>query len=144
MKISNFSKTVHTIFLNKILHSYSTPKGAPACAVASKFFNRDWETLIFSKTVHTIRTKFSKVILHHVRVLCVRFHQNRMTGIRARQKEKDLSRLLYRICGSGFRKRTICIRNCCANYNIHWRENEADSFFKGFQLFKWWQIQRIN
>ena len=33
---------------------------------------------IFSQTVHTIRTK-------------------------ARQKEKDLSRLLYRICGSGFK-----------------------------------------
>ena len=35
MKISNFSKTVHTIFY-KVLHSYYTPKGAPACAKASK------------------------------------------------------------------------------------------------------------
>ena len=25
-----------------------------------------------------------------------------MTGIRASQKEKDMSRLLYRICGSGY------------------------------------------
>ena len=55
---------------------------------------------IFSKTVHTIRTKFL-VILHQIMVLCVQFHQIRMTGIRASQKEKDLSRLLYRICGSG-------------------------------------------
>ena len=37
MKISNFSKTVHTIFY-KILHSHSTPKGAPACAMASKSY----------------------------------------------------------------------------------------------------------
>ena len=35
-------------------------------------------------------------------VLCVQFHQIRMTGIRASQKEKDLSRLLYRICASGY------------------------------------------
>ena len=27
-------------------------------------------------------------------------YQNRMTGIRASQKEKDLIRLLYRTCGS--------------------------------------------
>ena len=35
---------------------------------------------IFSKTVHTIRTKFSTVILHHIRVLYVQWHQNRMAG----------------------------------------------------------------
>ena len=29
---------------------------------------------IFSKTVHTIRTKFSTVILHHIMVLYVQFH----------------------------------------------------------------------
>ena len=39
MKISNFSKTVHTIF-HEILHSHFTPKGAPACAKASKSY--DW------------------------------------------------------------------------------------------------------
>ena len=33
---------------------------------------------IFSKTVHTIRTKFCTVILHRVRVLYVQWHQNRM------------------------------------------------------------------
>ena len=37
---------------------------------------------IFSKTVHTIRTKFSTVILHHFRVLYVQWHQNRMAGMR--------------------------------------------------------------
>ena len=34
-------------------------------------------------------------------VLCVQVHQNHMTGIGASQKKKDLSRLLYRICGCG-------------------------------------------
>ena len=48
-----------------------------------------------------IRTKLSTVILHHNMVLCVQFQEIRMTGIRASQKEKDPSRLLYRICGSG-------------------------------------------
>ena len=37
--------------------------------------------LIFSKTVYTIRTKFSTVILHHIRVLYVQWHQNRMAGM---------------------------------------------------------------
>ena len=55
----------------------------------------------FSKTVHAIRTKFLTVILH-IKVLYVQFQQNRMTGIRASQKEQDLIRLLYRTCGSGF------------------------------------------
>ena len=40
MKISNFSKTVHTIF-TKFLHSHSAPKGAPACAKASKSYGLD-------------------------------------------------------------------------------------------------------
>ena len=31
---------------------------------------------IFSKTVHTIRTKVSTVILHHIRVLYVQWHQS--------------------------------------------------------------------
>ena len=93
---------------HKILHNHSTPKGAPACAMASKLY--DWNVRniaknshfsIFSKTVHTIRTKFCRVILHHIMILCVQFYQIRLTGIRASQKEKDLIRLLYRICGSG-------------------------------------------
>ena len=46
--------------------------------------------------------KFLTVILHHVRVLYVQFHQNRMSGIRASQKGKDLSRLFYRTCVSFF------------------------------------------
>ena len=36
---------------------------------------------IFAKTVHTIRTKFSTVILHLIRVLYVQWHQNRMAGM---------------------------------------------------------------
>ena len=84
---------------HEILHSRYTPKGAPACAKASKSYGWDvrniakispkkgQETAIFrlfpsfSKTVHTIRTKFSTVILHHNRVLCVQWHQNRMAGM---------------------------------------------------------------
>ena len=38
----------------------------------------------------------------------MQFYQTRMTGIRASQKEKDLSRLLYRTFGSGL----------CCNENI--------------------------
>ena len=34
----------------------------------------------FSKTVHTIRTNFSTLILHNIRVLYVPWHQTRMTG----------------------------------------------------------------
>ena len=79
MKISKFSKTVHTI-----LHSHSTPKGAPACSKASKSYCWNVRNIakispktvnfhffsIFSKTVHTIRTKFCTVILHYIMVLC--------------------------------------------------------------------------
>ena len=56
----------------------------------------------FRKTVHAIRSKFCTVILHHIMALCVQFNQIRITRIRASQKEKDISRLLHRICGSGF------------------------------------------
>ena len=77
---------------HEILHSLSTPKGAPACSKASKSY--DWNVRnmakispkmaknspktaifrlfsIFSKTVHTIRTKFCTVLLHYIMVLCV-------------------------------------------------------------------------
>ena len=46
MKISNFSKTVHTIF-HEFLHSHSTPKGTPACAKASKSY--DWNVRNIAK-----------------------------------------------------------------------------------------------
>ena len=36
---------------------------------------------IFTKTVLTIRTKVSAVILHHTRVLYVQWHQNRTAGM---------------------------------------------------------------
>ena len=108
----------------------------PFLGVGKKsFFSRPFMKISnFSKTVHTIFTKFSTVILHHMRVLYVQWHQNRMAGMwetakispkmvkkqsffdffsifsktvhtirmKASQKEKDLSRFLYRICGSGF------------------------------------------
>ena len=133
-------------YFHEILHSHSTPKGAPACAKALKSYGLDVRNIakispkmakkqpffdffrfsqklsirfernflqlfytilesymcsgikivwlgcekhsqnwpknshfsiffsIFSKTVHTIRTKFSSVILHHIMVLYVQFH----------------------------------------------------------------------
>ena len=83
---------------HEILHSHSTPKGAPACAKASKSYCWDVRNIakcspkmtkkvifrlfsIFSKTVQTIRTKFSTVIPHHNRVLYVQWHQNSTAGM---------------------------------------------------------------
>ena len=45
MKISNFSKTVHTIFIK--FCSHSTSKWAPACSKASKLF--DWNVRNIAK-----------------------------------------------------------------------------------------------
>ena len=75
-------------------HSQISPKMAKKQSFLD-FFS------IFSKTVHTIQSKFSTVILHHTTVLLMQFHYIRVTGIEASRKEKDLSRLLYRIFGSG-------------------------------------------
>ena len=78
---------------NEIFYSLSTPYYGPLCAISLISYGWDVRNIakfspkmakkshfsifsIFSQTVHTIRTKAS-------------------------QKEKDLSRLLYRICGSG-------------------------------------------
>ena len=55
-------------------HSQNKPKNGQKTAIFRLF-------LIFSKTVHTIRTKFSTVILHHSRVLYVQWHQNRLAGM---------------------------------------------------------------
>ena len=99
-----FSRPFHETFkflkncpfdFHEFLHSHSTPKGAPACAKASKSYGWDVRNIakispkmaifrlfsLFSKTVHTIRTKFSTVILHHIRVLYVQWHQNCMAGM---------------------------------------------------------------
>ena len=83
MKISNFSKTVQTIFTKfctVILH----PKGPLRVQKASKLYGWDVRNIakispkmakkqsfsiffsIFSKTVHTIRTKFSTVIFYTI------------------------------------------------------------------------------
>ena len=76
---------------NEIFYSHSSLYYGPLCAMASKSYgwdvrnvakispkmakNSDFSTFsIFSKTVHTIRTKFSTVILHHIRVLYVQWH----------------------------------------------------------------------
>ena len=98
---SIFSKTVHTI-RTKFFYSHSTPYYGPLCAISLNSYGWDVRNIaqfspkmanknshfsifsIFSQTVHTIRTKAS-------------------------QKEKDLSRLLYRICGSGWHCETFFI-----------------------------------
>ena len=92
--------------IHEILHSHFTPKGAPMWAKASISYDCNakktlpklaqkgpklaqkrlfppnfWLFSIFSKTVRTIRTKRSAVILHHIRVLSVQKHQNRMAGM---------------------------------------------------------------
>ena len=76
---------------HEILHSHSTPKGAPACAKASKSYGLDVRNIAkispkmakkqpffdffrFSQKLHTIRTKFSTFILHHIKVLFVQWH----------------------------------------------------------------------
>ena len=84
--------------------SKSYAKISPRLAKKQPFF--DFFS-IFSKTVRTIRKNISTVILRHIMVLCVQGHQNGMTRIRASQKEKDQSRLLYHTCGSG----TIYLEN---------------------------------
>ena len=95
MKTSNFSNCPYDYY--KIWQSHSTTKGAPAWAIEAE--SDDWDLRnsqnqpendqkkaifglfsIFSKTVHTIRTKFFTVIFHHIRVLYVQLNQNRMTG----------------------------------------------------------------
>ena len=53
-------------------------KNSPNMAKKQPFF--DFFSIL-SKTDHTIRTKFSTVILHHIRVLYVQWHQNRMAGM---------------------------------------------------------------
>ena len=79
---------------NEIFYSHSTPYYGPLCAISLNSYGWDVRNIakfspkmakkvfsifsIFSQTVHTVRTKAS-------------------------QKGKDLSRLLYRICGSGFK-----------------------------------------
>ena len=82
-KISNFSKTVHKIFIKfgtVTLHPNVLP-----CAQwlehrlgSEKNF---WNFSIFSKSLVTIRTKFSAVILHHYRVQYVQGHQKHMAAI---------------------------------------------------------------
>ena len=57
-----------------VRNSQNYPKNGQKTAIFRRF-------LIFSKTVHTIRTKLSIVILHHIRVLYVQWHQNRMAGM---------------------------------------------------------------
>ena len=62
---------IKIVWLGCEKHSQNYPKNGQKTAIFRLFS-------IFSKTVQTIRTKFSTVILHHIRVLYVHWHQNRM------------------------------------------------------------------
>ena len=124
---------IKIVWLRCEKHSQNYPKNGQKTAIFRLFS-------IFSKTVHTIRTKAS-------------------------QKEKDLSRLLYRICGSGFkfvfieallnftRNETSCERKELLNVfgtmrltgdlrQKNYSENfenffpQFSAFFKGFPLRK--------
>ena len=81
---------------HKISQSFYTQRG-PACTKASKLYDWDVRNIakispkwpknshfrlfsIFSKTKYT-RTKFSTVVLKHIRVLYVQWHQNRIAGM---------------------------------------------------------------
>ena len=65
---------IKIVWLRCEKHSQNQPENGQKTAIFRLFS-------IFSKTVHTIRTKFSTVILHHIRFLYVQWHQNRMAGM---------------------------------------------------------------
>ena len=166
---------------HEILQSHSTPKGAPACAMASKWyvwnvrniaqispkmakkqpfldffpfsqklsirfernFLQSFYTILWSFMCNFIKFVWlgcekqpklaqkwpKKVIFRFSQKLSIRFEHKFLqsfstpyygpmcaisinsygSGIRASQKEKDLSRLLYRICGSGLKGQKISI-----------------------------------
>ena len=117
---------------HKILHSHSTSKGAHVCAKASKSYGWDVRNIakvspkmakkqsffdflkncpydldknFFSHFLHhSIYTKeiFVRIVLRPYGPMCSIPINLYVSGIGASQKEKDLSRLLYRTCGSGF------------------------------------------
>ena len=65
---------IKIVWLGCEKHSQKKPKSGQKTAISRVFS-------IFSKPVHTIRTKFSTDILHHIRVLYVQWHQIRITGM---------------------------------------------------------------
>ena len=83
---------------HEILHSHSTPKGAPACAKTSKWYGWDVRNIAkispkmakkqpffdFFRFSQKLSIRFERnflIILHHIRVLYVQWHQNRMAGM---------------------------------------------------------------
>ena len=83
----NFVQLLYTIFESylcngmvsksygwDVRHSQNYSKNSKKTAIFILFS-------IFSETVHKIRTKFSTVILHHIRVLYMQWHQNRVAGM---------------------------------------------------------------
>ena len=89
---------------HEILHSHSTPKGAPAYAKASKSYGLD------VRNIAKISPKVAKKqpffdFFRFSQKLSIRFERKRV-------RRKDLSRLLYRICGSGLNMLSCYFSQC--------------------------------
>ena len=135
---------------HEILHSHFTPKGAPACAKASKSYGWDVRNIAKISPKMAKKQPFFDFFFRFSQKLSIRFERNFLQSFytilwsfmcnfikfvwlgcekhsqkwpknshfsifsifsqtvhtirtKASQKEKDLSRLLYRICGSGYK-----------------------------------------
>ena len=79
---------------SEILYSHSTPYYGPLCAISLNSYGWDVRNIAkFSPKMAKKNSHFSIFSIFSQTVLTIR--------TKASQKEKDLSRLLYRICGSG-------------------------------------------
>ena len=82
----NLADTHSTLTLIRVLYvQWHQTRMAGICVTLPKLAQKWRKTAVFrlfsfvSKIVHTIRGKISTVFLHHIRVLHVQWHQNRMT-----------------------------------------------------------------
>ena len=75
-------------------HGQNQPKNGQKTAIFRLF-------LVFAKTVHTIRTKISTVIFYTIVWSMCAISINSYNWDCSESEGKDLSRLFYRICGSG-------------------------------------------
>ena len=82
------------------------------CAMASKLYDWDLRNVlkispkfrffsILLKTLYVLNELLWNLFTPYKGFICA-IYQNRITGIRASEKQKVLIRLLYRTCGSGF------------------------------------------
>ena len=65
-------------------------KNSPKMTKKAIFLRTKFSTFLdFLKNAIRFERNFVQSVLHHIMVLCVQFHEIRMTGIRASQKEKS-------------------------------------------------------